>query len=121
MNQIVDCPDAEALEAFKHSVRDEWLARHLGQEGPKSMTALTALMTRFAREKTASSLVEATAPTPRAHPKSETATASLDEANTTVAMIMKDHATQRSMPDLAIPSPANERSHSRRIETNHPT
>ena len=28
--QIVDCPDAEALAAFKHSVRDEWLARHLG-------------------------------------------------------------------------------------------
>ena len=46
-NQIVDCPDAEALAAFKHSVQDEWLARHLGQEGPKSMTALTALMNRF--------------------------------------------------------------------------
>ena len=46
-NQIVDCPDAEALAAFKHSVRDEWLAHHLGQEGPKSMTALTALMTHF--------------------------------------------------------------------------
>ena len=29
-NQIVDCPDAEAIAAFKHSVRDEWLARHLG-------------------------------------------------------------------------------------------
>ena len=25
-NQIVDCPDAEALAAFKHSIRDEWLA-----------------------------------------------------------------------------------------------
>ena len=46
-NQIVDCPDAEALAAFRHNVLDEWLARHLGQEGPKSMTALTALMTRF--------------------------------------------------------------------------
>ena len=46
-NQIIDCPDAEALAAFRHSVWDEWLARHLGQEGPKSMTALTALMTRF--------------------------------------------------------------------------
>ena len=46
-NQIVDCPDAEALAAFKHSVRDEWLARHLGQEKPKSMAFLTALMTRF--------------------------------------------------------------------------
>ena len=46
-NQIVDCPDAEALAAFKHSIRDEWLARHLSQEKPKSMAALTALMTRF--------------------------------------------------------------------------
>ena len=29
-NQIVDYPDAEALAAFKHNIRDEWLARHLG-------------------------------------------------------------------------------------------
>ena len=46
-NQIVDCPHAEALAAFKHNIRDEWLARHLGQEKPKSMAALTTLMTRF--------------------------------------------------------------------------
>ena len=46
-NQIVDCPDAEALATFKHSVRDEWLARHLGQEKPRTMAALTSLMTRF--------------------------------------------------------------------------
>ena len=46
-NQIIDYPDAEALAAFKHSIRDEWLARHLGQEKPKSMAALAALMTRF--------------------------------------------------------------------------
>ena len=46
-NQIVDCPDAEALAAFKHNIRDEWLARHLGQEKPKSMAALTTPMTRF--------------------------------------------------------------------------
>ena len=46
-NQIVDCPDAEALASFKHSIHDEWLARHLGQEKPKSMAALMALMTRF--------------------------------------------------------------------------
>ena len=46
-NQIVDCPDAEALAAFKHSVQDEWLAAHLGQEKPKSMAGLTAVMTRF--------------------------------------------------------------------------
>ena len=31
-NQIVDCPDAEALAAFKHNIRDVWLDRHLGQE-----------------------------------------------------------------------------------------
>ena len=46
-NQIVDYPDAEALAAFKHSVRDEWLARHLGQEKPRTMVALTSLVTRF--------------------------------------------------------------------------
>ena len=46
-NQIVDCPDAEALAAFKHNIRDEWLTRHLGQEKPKTMAALTSLMTRF--------------------------------------------------------------------------
>ena len=46
-NQITDCPDAEALAAFKHNILDEWLARHLGQEKLKSMAALTALMTRF--------------------------------------------------------------------------
>ena len=73
------------------------------------------------REKTAGSLVEATAPATRALPKSEMAMANHDEANTTVAMIMKDHATQRSTPDSAIPSPVNGRSHSRRTEMNHPT
>lgn len=46
-NQNIDCPNAEALAPFKHSVRDEWLARHLGQEKPKTMAALTTLMTRF--------------------------------------------------------------------------
>lgn len=50
-NQIVDCPDAEASAAFKHNIRDEWLARHLGQEKPKSMAALTTLMTRFSAGK----------------------------------------------------------------------
>ena len=46
-NQIVDCPDTEALGAFMHIISSEWLARHLAQEKPKSMLALTALMTRF--------------------------------------------------------------------------
>src|SRR3990170_6052758 len=46
-NQIVDCPDTEAIAAFKHSIRDEWLARQLGQDKPRTMSALTSLMTRF--------------------------------------------------------------------------
>ena len=46
-NQIVECPDAEALAAFQHSIHDEWLARLLSQEKPKSMAALMMLMTRF--------------------------------------------------------------------------
>ena len=46
-NKIVDCPDAEALAAFKNNIRDEWLAQHLGQEKPKTMAALTTLMIRF--------------------------------------------------------------------------
>ena len=46
-NQIIDCLDTEALAAFKHNVRDEWLARHLGQEKPRTMAALTSIMTRF--------------------------------------------------------------------------
>ena len=33
--------------AFKHSVWDEWLARHLAQEKPRTMAALTTLMARF--------------------------------------------------------------------------
>ena len=46
-NQIVDYPDAEALAAFKHNIRDEWLSQHLGQEKSKTMAALTTLMTHF--------------------------------------------------------------------------
>ena len=49
-NQIIDCPDAEALAALKHNIRDEWLARHLGQEKPKSMAALTTLMAEVSSE-----------------------------------------------------------------------
>ena len=35
------------MAAFKHSVRDEWLARHLGQNKQRTMAALTSLMTSF--------------------------------------------------------------------------
>ena len=33
--------------AFKRNIRGEWLTRHLSQEKPKSMEALTTLITRF--------------------------------------------------------------------------
>jgi hypothetical protein len=46
-NQIVDCPDAEAVASFKHNIRDEWLSRQFGQDKPKTMAALTSLMTCF--------------------------------------------------------------------------
>ena len=44
-NQIVDCPDAEAIAAFKNNIIDEWLARELGQDKPRTMATLTQLMT----------------------------------------------------------------------------
>lgn len=31
-NQIVDCPDELALAAFRHNIRDEWLAQLHGHE-----------------------------------------------------------------------------------------
>ena len=52
-------------------------------------------MPAFALEKTAGSLVEATAPATQALPKSETAMTSHDAVNRNVAMIMKERATQR--------------------------
>jgi hypothetical protein len=46
-NQIIDCSDAEAIAAFKNNIRDEWLTRQLGQDKPRTVAALTSLMTRF--------------------------------------------------------------------------
>lgn len=46
-NKILDCPDAEEIAAFKHNIRDERLARELRKERPRSMSALTHLMTRY--------------------------------------------------------------------------
>ena len=43
----IGCPHAEAIAAFKHSIRDEWLDRQLGQDKPRIMAALTSLMTHF--------------------------------------------------------------------------
>lgn len=46
-NEIADHPDAKAIVAFKHSIRGEWLVRQLRQDKPRTMAALTSLMTRF--------------------------------------------------------------------------
>ena len=83
-NQIVDYPDAKVLAAFRHSVRDEWLARHLGEEGPKSMAALTTLMTRFCIGEDNWLARKSNDASGSALLKSEMATASHDEPNTTV-------------------------------------
>ena len=70
--------------------------------------------------KTAGSLIEATGPAIQALPKSEMAMANHDGANTNVIMIRKERMTQRSMPDSAAPNPVNGKSHSRKIEADHP-
>src|SRR4051812_38044839 len=44
-NQNVDCLDAEAIAALKHSILVEWLARQLSRDKPRTMSALTSLMT----------------------------------------------------------------------------
>ena len=95
-NQIVDCLDADALAAFKHSIRDEWLARHLGQEKPKSMAALTALM-RIVGWPAA-----ITRQAKRAPPGSKTATASSDATGTNVEAIVITPMTLQSTPDSVV-------------------
>ena len=83
-NQIVDCSDVEALAAFKHSVRDEWLARHLGQEKPRTMAALTSLMTRFCAGE--DSWLADAAPMTQVHPKSGTKTGNHYAAKTSAGI-----------------------------------
>ena len=93
-NQIVDCLDVEALAAFKHNIRDEWLARHLGQEKPKSMAALTTLMTRFCVGE--DSWLARSNNTSRIKPK-----------------------IRQSMSDSVAPNPVSGRSHLKEIKTAH--
>ena len=116
-DQIVDCPDAEALAPFKHSIRDEWLARHLGQEKPRTMAALTSLMTRFVRAKRTGWPVEA--PVTQAHPKFEMATGSHDALSTNVGITIV-RTTRRLTPDSGDLDLVKEKSHLRVVKRDHP-
>ena len=117
-NHIVDCLDAEALAAFKHSICDEWLARHLGQEKPRTMAALTSLMTAFAQVRTAGWPIEA--PATQAHPKLGMATGSHGAIKTNGKTRKRVRTTQQSTPDLGALGPVNERSHLKAAKRDHP-
>ena len=112
-NQIVDCPDVEALAAFKHNIRDEWLARHLGQEKTKSMAALTSLMTRFcagedswlARSNNLRKIPAVRIP--------RIAMAGHVAKNISVASIATIPRIRQSMPDLESLNPVSGKSHSK--------
>ena len=119
-NQIVDCPDAEALAAFKHNIRDDWLARHLGQEKPKSMATLTTLMTRFCAGED-SWLAR------RSNSASNPGISEVRDGNGKPRRDKNKRRNnnevthdRRSMPDSAAPNPDEGKSHPRKIETNHP-
>ena len=92
-NQIVDCPDAKALVAFKHSVRDEWLARHLGQEKPRTMPTLTSLMPAFVWVRNTGWPVAA--PATQVHPKSGTKTGNHNAAKTSGVIKKKAQRARR--------------------------
>ena len=111
-NQIVDCPNAEALAAFKHNIRDEWLALHLGQEKPKSMAALTTLMTAFVREKTAGWLATITCQRTMVLRIPRTAMAGHVATNISAALTVKIPRIQQSMPDSKALNPVSGKSHS---------
>ncbi len=115
-NLIVDCPDAEALAAFKHNIRDEWLARHLGQEKPKSMAALTTLMTRFCAGEDSwlarSNNTSRNPATPDNKDANE-ATANPDATNISAANMVDTPKIRQSMPDLAALSPVSGMGHSK--------
>ena len=117
-NQIIDCPDAEALAAFKHSIRDEWLARHLGQEKPKSMAALTALMTRFCAGE--DSWLAHTNIANEAAPSEETTPARPDAIDTNAEVMAITPMTVQFTPDSVAPSPASERGPIKGMAEDHP-
>ena len=81
------------MAAFKHSVRDEWLARHLGQEKPRKLAALIGLMTRFVQVRTAGWPVAA--PATQAHPKSGMAMVNHDATKTSAEIKKLAQITRR--------------------------
>ena len=87
--------------AFKHNIRDEWLARHLGQERLKSMAALTTLMTRFCMGE--DSWLARGSTTPRNYGTSDVrgSKASHDTIDINVVTMATTPKTRQSMPDSA--------------------
>ena len=119
-NQIVDCPDAEALAAFKHNIHDKWLARHLGQEKPKSMAALTTLMTCFcvgedswlARSNNITKSPGTRIP--------RTTMAGHVGTSTSAALMATTLRIRQLMPDSEALNPVSGKSHSKEILRAHP-
>ena len=119
-NQIVDCPDVEALAAFKHNIRDEWLARHLGQEKPKSMAALTTLMTRFCAGE--DSWLARSNNISKNHGTSDTKTAIAGHVATSInaALTANILRIRQSMPDSKALNPVSGKSHSNKVRRVRP-
>ena len=117
-NQIVDCPDAEALAAFKHNVRDEWLAKHVGQEKPRTMAALTSLMTRFCVGE--DSWLDA-APATQIHPKSGMEMGNHDAEKISAGIRKMAQTVRRSTPDSKALGRTTKHCPSRTTVTSYPT
>ena len=116
----MDCPDAEALAAFKHSVRDEWLARHLGQEKPKTMAALTTLMTRFCAGEDSWLARRSKSPATPTLLRPEMAMVNHAAIKTNVRAIMMMQMIQPSMPDSVVLNLVSGRNLSKATGTVHP-
>ena len=110
----MDCLDAEALAAFKHNIRDEWLTRHLGQEKPKSMAALTTLMTRICAARIAGWLAATTHQEILVIQMPKIATASHVATDTSATTRATTQKTRQSMPDSVALNPVSGKSRSRK-------
>ena len=119
-NQTINCPDVEALATLKHNIRDEWLARHLGQEKLKSMAALTTLMTRFCAGEDSWLARSRNTASEAGTSEVKKATASSDTTRTNVETIVITLMTLQSTLDSVAPSPIGGRSHTKETIRDHP-
>ena len=99
--------------AFKHNIRDEWLARHLGQEKPKSMAALTSLMTRFCAGEDSWLARSNNLSKKAGSPDTKAAMAGRVKTKINAALTATAMSLRQSTPDSEAPSPINGRSHSK--------